>query len=58
MVHVEALMASPERMFKYSQIEEEGAITTGEDLRVSEAKIQFKDVVLKYDPEKDATALK
>ena len=58
MVHVEALMASPERMFRFSQIEEEGAITTDHELKVSEAKIEFKDVVLKYDPEKVVTALK
>lgn len=48
-VHVEGLMASPERMLKYTEIEEESPLQTDIDLVVNQPSIDFNNVTLKYD---------
>ena len=57
-VHVDGLMASPERMLKYTQIEEEAPLQTDTDLIVNQPSIEFTNVTLKYDQDREEIALR
>jgi ABC-type multidrug transport system fused ATPase/permease subunit len=50
-------MASPERMFKYTILEEEAAEMNDVDLKLNEGKVEFRNVTLKYKDDKDDIAI-